>query len=111
MGGYAIYGPWGRAREELLSATLLGTAGRRPNRECGSWAAAEAARHNVTKPHRLRTLRDAGREREQVPSRSKHLKAPLVVDSEGVAGLKWSGAAVRYWSRSHGRRPAGNFHL
>ena len=29
MGGY---GPWGGAGEELLGATLDGTAGRRPNR-------------------------------------------------------------------------------
>jgi hypothetical protein len=36
-------------------------AGRRPNRGCGPRAAAEAARHNVTKSHRLRTYRDAGR--------------------------------------------------
>jgi hypothetical protein len=56
-------GPWGGAGEELLGATLDGTAGRRPNRGCGPRAAAEATRHNVTKPHRLRTYRDAGRER------------------------------------------------
>jgi hypothetical protein len=58
-------GPWGGAREELLGATLLGTvtAGRRPKSECGPRAAAEAARHKMTKPHRLRTLLDAGRER------------------------------------------------
>ena len=56
-------GPCGGAWEELLGATLYGTAGRRPNRGCGPRAAAEAARHNVTKPHRLRTYRDAGRER------------------------------------------------
>ena len=51
----------GRSGEELLGATLDGTAGRRPNRGCGPLAA--AARHNVTKPHRPRTYRDAGRER------------------------------------------------
>ena len=56
-------GPWGGAGEELLGATLLGTAGRRPNRGCGPRVAAEASRHNVTKPHRLRTYRDASRER------------------------------------------------
>jgi hypothetical protein len=56
-------GPWGGAGEELLGATLYGTAGRRPNRGCGPRAAAEATRHNVTKPHRPRTYRDAGRER------------------------------------------------
>ena len=56
-------GPWGGAGEELLGATLDGTAGRRPNRGCGPRAAAEATRHNVTKPHRPRTYRDAGRER------------------------------------------------
>ena len=44
-------GPWGGAGEELLCATLDGTAGRMPNRGCGPRAAAEAAtRHNVTKP-------------------------------------------------------------
>ncbi len=48
--------------EELLGATLFGTAGRRPNRGCGPRAAAEAARHNVTKPHRPLTYQDAGRE-------------------------------------------------
>ena len=56
-------GPWGGAGEELLGATLDGTAGRRPNRGCGPQAAAEATRHNVTQPHRLLTYRDAGRER------------------------------------------------
>ncbi len=56
-------GPWGGAGEELLGATPSGAAGRRPNRGCGPRAAAEAARHNVTKPHRPRTYRDAGRER------------------------------------------------
>ncbi len=55
-------GPWGGAGEELLGATLLGTACSRPNQECGPRAAAEAAQHNVTKPHQLRTLRDAGSE-------------------------------------------------
>ena len=47
----------------MLGATLDGTAGRRPNRGCRPRAAAEATRHNVTKPHRPRTYRDAGRER------------------------------------------------
>ena len=62
--GIAGYGPWEGAGEELLGATLYGTAGRRPNRGCRPRAAAKAARHNVTKPHRLRTYRDAqGRER------------------------------------------------
>ncbi len=96
--------PWGGADgEELLGETLFGTAGRSPNRGCGPRAAAEAARHNATKPLRLRTYRDAGCERASgvagrigaVPSQSKHLKAPLVVDSEGVAGLLWTGGAVR----------------
>jgi hypothetical protein len=58
-------GPWGGAGEELLGATLFGTAGRRPNRGCGPRAAAEAARHNVTKPHQPRTYRDAGRASER----------------------------------------------
>jgi hypothetical protein len=52
--------PWGGAREELLVANLFGTAGRRPNRGCRPRAEAEAAWHNVTKPHRPRTCRDAG---------------------------------------------------
>ena len=92
-------GPWGGAGEELLGATLDGTAGRRPNRGCGPRAAAEATRRNVTKPHRPRTYRDAGRERASgAASRSKHLKAPLAVDSDGVAGLKWTGGEVRYRS-------------
>jgi hypothetical protein len=34
---------------------LDGTAGRRPNRGCRPRAAAEATRHNVTKPHRPHT--------------------------------------------------------
>ena len=66
-------GPWGGAREELLGATLDGTAGRRPNRGCGPRAAAEANRHNVTKLHRPRTYRDAGRERTSgAAGRSTH---------------------------------------
>ncbi len=48
-------GPWGGAGEELLGATPFGAAG-------GMRAAAETAWHNVTKPHRPRTYRDAGRE-------------------------------------------------
>ena len=52
----------GRIGEELLGATLYGTAGRRPNRGCGPRAAAAAARHNVTKPRRPQTYRDTGRE-------------------------------------------------
>ena len=55
-------GPRGGAGEELLGATLDGAAGRRPNQGCGPRAAAEATRRNVTKPHRPRTYRDAGRE-------------------------------------------------
>ena len=61
----------GGAGAELLSATPFGAAGRRPNRGCGPRAAAGAARHNVTKPHRPRTYRDAGRERaSEAASRS-----------------------------------------
>ena len=58
-------GPWGGAGDELLSAMLDGTAaaGRRPNRGCGPRAAADATQHNVTKPHRPRNYRDAGRGR------------------------------------------------
>ena len=26
------------------------------------------------------------------------LKAPLAVDSDGVAGLKWTGVGVRFWN-------------
>jgi hypothetical protein len=55
-------GPWGRAGKELLGATRFDTAGRRPNWECGPRVAAEAARRNVTKPHRPLTYRDAGLE-------------------------------------------------
>ncbi len=55
--------PWGGAGEELLGSMPFGAACRRPNRGCGPRAAAGAARHNVTKPHRPRTYRDAGRER------------------------------------------------
>ena len=98
-------GPWGGAGEKLLGATSYGTAVSRPNLGCGPWAAMEAARHNVTKPHRARTYRDAGREPgfgsggpEYASSRSKHLKAQLAVDSDGVAGLKWTGGEVRYRS-------------
>ncbi len=89
-------GPLGGAGEELLGATLFGTAGRRPNRGCGLRAAADAALHNVTKPHRPRTYWDAGRERASgAAGRSKHLKAPLVVDSDGVVSLKWTWGGVR----------------
>jgi hypothetical protein len=62
-------------------------------------AAAEAALRNVTRPHRPRTYWKAGRARARndnnchVSSLSKYLKAPLVEDSEGVAGLKWTGGA------------------
>ena len=57
-------GPWGRAGEELLGAPPLdGNAGRRPNRGCGPRSAAAATWHNVTKQHRPRNYRDAGRER------------------------------------------------
>ena len=52
----------GGVGEELLGATLYGTAGHRPSRGCGPLAAAEATRHNVTKPHRPHTHLDAGRE-------------------------------------------------
>ena len=98
----------GRSRggAALRNAVRSGTAGRRPNRGCGPRTAAEATRHNVTKPHRPRTHQDAGREwasgvawPEYASSRSKRLKAPLAVDSDGVAGLKWTRGEVRYWSR------------
>ncbi len=69
----------GRSREELFGATPSGTAGCRPNRGCGPRAAAEAARHNVAKPHRPWTDRDAGREwASGAASRSRYLKVPLV---------------------------------
>ena len=35
---------------------------------------------------------------EYASSRSQHLKAPLAVDSDGVAGLQWPGGDVRYRS-------------
>ncbi len=54
--------PWGGAGEELLSATPFSTACRRTNWGCGPWDAAEAAGHNVTKPHRPWTYGDEGRE-------------------------------------------------
>ena len=90
--------------EELLGATPYGTADRRPNRGSGPRAAAEATRHNVTKPHRLRTYRDAGGERafgaagqsmHQAGASTSRLKAPLAVDSGGVAGLKWAVGEAR----------------
>ena len=80
-------GPWGGAGEELLGTTLDGTAGRRPNRG-EPRAAAEAARHNVTKPHRPRTYRDAGRERAAGAAGWSMRQAPRVMDLDGVAGLK-----------------------
>ena len=115
-------GPWCGAGEELLGATLDGTAGRRPNRGCGPRAAADATRHNVTTPHRPRTYRDAGRERasgaagrstRQAGASTSSLKAPLAVDSDGVAGLKWTGGEVRYRS-SHadvGRAEQSSVHI
>ncbi len=112
-------GPWGRAGEALLGATLFGTAGRRPNLDYGLRATAEAAWHNATKPHRLPNLWNAGRERasgaagpggpEQAPSRNKYLKAPLAVDSEPVgrvAGHKWTRGVLQSWS-SHADKHGG----
>ncbi len=43
--------PWGGAGEELLGPTLFGTACHIPNRGCWQRIMAEAALHNVTKPH------------------------------------------------------------
>ncbi len=64
IGGYSdLDGGLRETVEELLGATLFGTAGRRPKRSCWLRAAAEAALHNVTKPHRPRTYRDAGGQR------------------------------------------------
>ncbi len=107
MGGC---GPWGGAGGELGS-TLFGNAGSRPNRGCGKRAAAEASRRTVTKPHRPRTYRDAGRERALgAASRAagarvkpeQYLKSQLVEDSEGVAGpgLRWTGGASAILGRS-----------
>ena len=93
--------PWGGAREELLDATLYGTAGRRPNRGCGPRAVAEATRHNVTKPHRPRTNRDAGRERASGAAGRSTRQAGA---STSRRGLGWSRGPqvdrieVRYWS-------------
>ena len=39
--------PWGGAGEELLGATLYGTAGRRPNRGSGPRAAVEGCRRKL----------------------------------------------------------------
>ncbi len=55
--------PLGGAGEGLLSTTLFGTVDRRPNWDCGQRAAGKAALQNATKPHRLQTYLDAGRER------------------------------------------------
>ena len=60
----------GRSRGGAARRNADGTAGRRPNRGCGPRAAAEATRHNVTKPHRPQTYRDAGRERALGAGRS-----------------------------------------
>ena len=40
-------GPRGGVGEELLGATLYGTAGRRPNRGCGPRAAVEGCRRKL----------------------------------------------------------------
>ena len=40
-------------------------------------------------------------EPEHVPSRSKHLKAPLVEDSEGVVGRTWTGGASTISGTNH----------
>ncbi len=88
----------GRNRgEELLGATLFGTTGCRPNRGCGPRAVAEAALHFVTKPHRPRTYRGAGCERAlgTAGRSTRQAGAPLAVDSDGVAGLKWTGRGSR----------------
>jgi hypothetical protein len=76
------WGTAGRAGEELLGAMLTCTAGRGPKRICWPRAAAEAAKQNATKPHRMRTYWDAGRERAQ-----------------GAAGTCQAGASTprRHW--------------
>jgi hypothetical protein len=76
------------------------SAGRRPNLGCGPRAAAEATRHNLTKPHRPRPYLDAGRERASGAAGRSTRQAgastsrPLAVDSDGVAGLRWTGGGV-----------------
>ena len=75
------YWPWGGARGDLLGASPLVNASRRPNWGCGPRAAAEAALQNVTKPHRPQTFRVAGREwASGAAGQSKYLKVPLVKD-------------------------------
>ena len=80
-------GHCGGAEEELLGATLYGTARRRPNQGRGPRAAEEATLHNVTKPHRLRTHRDAGRERASGAACIKPEQAPQGATG---CGLGWS---------------------
>ncbi len=97
-------GPWGGAGEELLGATLFGTAGRRPNP--GMLAASRGGSCPTQRDQATSTADLPGRgpragfgsgEPEHASSRSKYPKAPLVEDSEGVAGLnlplKWTGGA------------------
>ena len=52
----------GRSRGGAARGNLDGTAGRRTSGGCWPRATTEATRHNVTKLHRPRTNRDAGRE-------------------------------------------------
>ena len=59
-------GPWGGAGEELLGATLDGTAGHHAQpglRAAGRGGSYPAQRDQATSSHRPRTYRDAGRER------------------------------------------------
>ena len=99
-------GRWGGAGKELLGATLYGTAGHRPNRGCGPRAAAEATWHNVTKPHRKRTYRDAGRERASGAAGQSMRQAGASTSRrhwpwtrmELRRDLKWTGGEVRYLS-------------
>jgi hypothetical protein len=99
---YALLGIAGAAGPDwgllpILGAPLFGSRPEtQPGLQAAGRAAAEAAWRNVNKPHRLRTHRDAGRERapgaagrrtcQAGASSAKHLKAPLAVDSEVVAG-------------------------
>ncbi len=85
----------------MLGAALFGTAGRRPNLGCGPRAAPEAALHNVTKPHRPRTYRDAGRERALRAASQSTRQAGASTSRRHwlwtliVTGLKWTGGGVQ----------------
>jgi hypothetical protein len=90
--------PLGRAGEELLGATPPAAA---PTGTAGRWAGhGGTARRDLA----TSTAYPSGRRPsagfgswgpEHESSQSKYLKAPWAEDSEGVAGLKWTGGALR----------------